>query len=110
MQSERLLLRLGVCFAFFPPKIPISVTSVYDGIFIPNTVIPFCQVPPEPLMLPDVAHFTNVLHYFNDNYWVKINLFQQTTVPDLTVFINRIHAFHYSRWANICFFTRLWML
>ncbi len=52
-------------------------------------------------MLPDLKQFSNLLHYFNDNYWMKINL------PDLTVFIDRMHAFHNSGWANICFFHRL---
>ena len=58
-------------------------------------------------MLPDLKQFSNLLHYFNDNYWTKINLFHQITPPDLTVFIDRMHAFHDSGWANICFFHRL---
>lgn len=58
-------------------------------------------------MLPDIAQFCGLLHYFNDNYWVKINLFQQIRAPDLTAFINGIHAFHGSYWANICFFHQL---
>ena len=61
-------------------------------------------------MFPDVAQFTNILRYVNDNYWTKINLFKYIGVPDLTVLINRINAFHDSRWANICFFTSLWIL
>ena len=58
-------------------------------------------------MLPDVAQFRNLLHYFNDNYWIKIGRFLRIGVPDLTVFINLIHAFHNSHWANICYFHQL---
>ena len=58
-------------------------------------------------MLPDIAQYGNLLHYFNDNYWMKISRFLQIRVPDLTVFINRIQAFHDSHWANICFFHKL---
>jgi len=52
-------------------------------------------------MLPDLKQLSNLLHYFNDNYWTKI------TPTDLTVFIDRMHAFHDSGWANICFFHQL---
>ena len=58
-------------------------------------------------MLPDLEQFSNLMRYFNDNYWTKINLFRQITPPDLTVFIDRMYAFHASRWANICFFHQL---
>jgi len=58
-------------------------------------------------MLPDLGQFSNLMRYFNDNYWTKINLFRQITPPDLTVFIDRMYAFHASRWANICFFHQL---
>jgi len=58
-------------------------------------------------MLPDLGQFSNLMHYFNDNYWTKINFFRQIALPDLTVFIDRMYAFHASRWANICFFHRL---
>lgn len=58
-------------------------------------------------MVPDIAKFSYLLRHFNDNYWVKINLFDQIRAPDLTVFINRIQAFHDSSWANICFFHHL---
>lgn len=58
-------------------------------------------------MVPDIARFCNLMRSFNDNYWVKINLFGQIRAPDLTALINRIPAFHVSPWANICFFHRL---
>ena len=58
-------------------------------------------------MLPDTTQFSNFMQYFNDNYWIKINLFHQVKLPDLTVFINLIRAFHDSRWADICFFHQL---
>lgn len=58
-------------------------------------------------MLPDTAKFSNLMQYFNDTYWMKINLLQRIRLPDLTVFINLIRAFHDSRWANICFFHQL---
>jgi len=58
-------------------------------------------------MLPDLHQLSNVLHYFNNNYWTKINLFHQIRAPDLTPFINHLHAFHGSGWANICFFHQL---
>ena len=58
-------------------------------------------------MLPDLGQFSNLMHYFNDNYWTKINLFRQIALPDLTVFIDRMYAFHASRWANICFLHQL---
>ena len=55
-------------------------------------------------MLPDIAQFSNLMHYFNKEYWMKIGFIQQTRFSDLTGIINRINAFHDSRWANICFF------
>ncbi len=58
-------------------------------------------------MSPDITRFNSLLHYINNNYWMKIKLFRQIRAPDLTVFINRIHAFHNSRWANICFLHQL---
>jgi len=46
MQSERLLLRLGVCFAFLPkPKNPIFVTSVTGWYIHSKYCYPFCQAP-----------------------------------------------------------------
>ena len=57
-------------------------------------------------MLPDIAQFTDLMHRFNDRYWVRVNVFKQTGLSDLTGFINRVDAFHHSRWANICFFHR----
>lgn len=58
-------------------------------------------------MVPDIARFCNLMRSFNDNYWVKINLFGQIRAPDLTALINRIPVFHVSPWANICFFHQL---
>ena len=58
-------------------------------------------------MVPDIARFCNLLLRFNDNYWVKINLFGLIRAPDLTALINRIPVFHVSPWANICFFHQL---
>jgi len=58
-------------------------------------------------MVPDIARSRNLLLRFNDNYWVKINLFGLIRAPDLTALINRIPAFHNSSWANIYFFHHL---
>jgi len=66
--------------------------------------LPFKEGKQNEQLLPDIAHLTNLLHYFNDKYWTKIGILQQTGVSDLTGLITRMEAYHDSRWANICFF------
>ena len=58
-------------------------------------------------MLPDLSKFTGTMHYLNEGYWMKIELFKGTVLSDFTVIINRIETLHESNWANIFFLHRL---
>ena len=58
-------------------------------------------------MLPDLNKFIRIMHYFNDNYWTKIELFKGTILSDFTGIINRIEVLHEIKMANIFFLHRL---
>ena len=58
-------------------------------------------------MLPDLSKLTGTMHYLNEGYWMKIELFKGTVLSDFTVIINRIETLHESNWANIFFLHRL---
>lgn len=55
-------------------------------------------------MVPDIAKYSNVFHFFNTNVWSRIELFQGTRIADLSGIIRLIEAFHNSKWANFFFF------
>ncbi len=58
-------------------------------------------------MLPDLSKFAGTMHYLNNGYWMKVELFKGTILSDFTTVINRIEALHESNWANIFFLHRL---
>ena len=58
-------------------------------------------------MLPDVAKLADYFRHFNDKYWTRLAILQETGFSDLSGVISHIEAFHDSRWADICFLHRV---